>query len=78
MDFLQAVIKHSNDKQTEVSLERAKTCAGCEFKEKKFYAAFLNSKIEEINGFVCGLCSCPIATKVFAEDEKNICIKWER
>lgn len=78
MDFLQAIIAHSNDKQTELSLERAKVCAGCEFKEKRFYASFLNSKIEEVNGFVCILCDCPIATKIFAKKKKNICTKWTK
>lgn len=78
IDFIQAIGKHINNEHTDESFARASICSRCEFKEQKFYAEFLNSEIVEINGFVCGLCDCPLATKIFAQDEKNKCEKWKQ
>ena len=77
-DFINALLKHSKDEHTNESFSRASICSRCEFKKEAVYATFLNSEIKEINGFVCGLCDCPLATKIFAQDEKNICDKWAK
>lgn len=78
IDFLQAIVQHSKNKHTELSTERAEVCKGCEFKKEGLIPIFLNSKIEEINGFECEKCGCPLATKIFAKDKKNICDKWKQ
>ena len=76
-DFLQAVIKHSSDSHTDESKRRAKICENCNDKSKAVYGQFVNSQIKEINGYVCKRCKCPIATKIFAAEPKNICVKWK-
>lgn len=75
-DFLQALIKHTKNEHTDESFARASKCLQCEFKNEAVHAIFLNSEIKEINGFVCSLCKCPLATKIFARNKKNICDKW--
>lgn len=77
-DFFQAIAKHVKGNFSEKELSRAKTCQSCDLKEKRKYADFLDSKIVEINGFVCTKCDCPLATKLFAKEKENICSKWEK
>ena len=76
VDFIKALLKHSTDSHTDESKRRAKICEGCDEKRKSIYSKFVNSEIKEINGFVCNRCECPIATKIFATENKNICNKW--
>lgn len=76
IDFINALTKSIKGKHTDESLRRATICAECPEKTKKFYADFVNAEIIDVQGFVCNRCDCPIATKVFAEETKNICEKW--
>lgn len=76
-DFFQAVTQHIKGAIDKEEIRRAEICNTCELKERRIYADFLHSKIVEINGFVCTKCDCPLATKIFAKDKKNICSKWE-
>jgi hypothetical protein len=76
MDFISALSKSIKEQHTEESLRRANICAACPEKEKRFYAEFVNAEIKDIEGFVCTRCSCPLGTKVFASEPKNICDKW--
>jgi hypothetical protein len=80
MDFIKALEKSTNSKHTKESRRRAEICAKCPLKEKRFYADFFKAEIIEVEGFVClgGQClhPCPIATKVFATESKNMCKKW--
>lgn len=76
MDFIKALTKSIKGNHTEESLRRANICATCPEKKKMFYAAFVNAEIKDIKGFVCTRCSCPLATKVFATEQENICNKW--
>lgn len=78
LDFIQAVTKHAKGEIGEEEQRRAVICGGCPEKERRAYADFLDSKIVEVNGFVCKKCSCPLATKIFAKDEKNKCPKWRQ
>lgn len=75
-DFFQAVTQHIKGAIDEEEIRRAEICNTCELKERRDYVDFLHSKIVEINGFVCTKCECPLATKIFAKDKKNICSKW--
>lgn len=77
MDFLKAIAKNIKNAHTPISRERAETCNNCKDKSKKIYANFVNSEIKIINGYVCNICKCPIATKIFATEPKNICNKWK-
>lgn len=80
LDFINALTKSIKSEHTEESLRRAHICAACPEKTKKFYADFVNAEIKEVQGFVCTRCNpnCPIATKVFASEPKNICPKWSK
>lgn len=78
LDFLQAVKQHIRGEAGPEEERRADICAKCPLKEVKLYAHIFDSKMEEINGYVCVECGCPIATKIFAKDEKNICHKWRQ
>jgi len=76
IDFINALTKSLKSKHTPESKRRAEICATCPLKEQRFYADFVKAEIIEVQGFVCTLCSCPIATKVFATEPENICAKW--
>ena len=76
IDFIKALTKSLKSKHTEESRRRSEICATCPFKEKRFYADFVKAEIIEVEGHVCTLCACPIATKVFATEKENICHKW--
>lgn len=77
IDVVNAILKHAKGEINAEAKRRAAICAGCELKKKAFYADFLNSTIVEINGYVCSLCDCPLATKILAEQKENICNKWK-
>ena len=76
IDFIKALTKSLKSKHTKESLLRSEICATCPLKEKRFYADFVKAEIIDVEGYVCTLCACPIATKVFATENKNICHKW--
>jgi predicted nucleic acid-binding Zn-ribbon protein len=76
LDFLQALKCHIKNELDEDVKRRAEICAKCPSKTEAKYSEILNSKMVEINGFVCGECHCPLATKIFAKEVKNICPKW--
>ena len=76
IDFINALTKSLKSKHTEESRRRSEICAKCPLKEKRFYADFVKAEIKEVEGYVCTLCACPIATKVFATEKGNICHKW--
>ena len=77
-DFLQALVKNAEGVLSEEAKRRADICADCPLKEKKLYARILNATMEEIDGYVCNECGCPIATKIFAKEKENICPKWRQ
>lgn len=77
-DLLQAFAQHLKGEVTEEAERRVKICAKCPSRELKSYARILNSKMENVNGYVCGECACPLATKIFAKEPENICLKWRQ
>lgn len=76
IDFVNSLTKSLKSEHTPESRRRAAICAECPLKEKRFYADFVKAEIKEVNGYVCTLCACPIATKVFAQEPENICTEW--
>jgi len=75
-DFLQALAHHIRGEVTQEEERRANICAECPLKELKTYSRIFDSKMEDINGYVCTECGCPLATKIFAKEPENICPKW--
>jgi hypothetical protein len=78
IDFLQALKQHFTEEIGGEEERRAAICAACPDKEVRAYAQILDSKMVELNGYVCKVCSCPLATKIFAKEDKNICPKWKK
>lgn len=78
LDFLQALKQHFTEDIGEEEKRRAEICGSCPSKEVRAYAQILDSKMVELNGYVCTECSCPLATKIFAKEDKNICPKWKK
>ena len=77
-DLIQAVAQHLKGEVTEEEQRRADICADCPAKDWRSYARIFNSKMENVNGYVCDECGCPLATKIFAKDKDNICPKWKQ
>jgi len=75
-DLLQAFAQHLKGEVTEEAERRVKICQACPLKELKIYSRIFDSKMEDINGYVCTECGCPLATKIFAKEPENICPKW--
>jgi len=78
IDFINALTKSLKGNHTEESLRRSEICAACPLKEKRFYADFVKAEIKDVEGYVCTVCNCPIATKVFATEKENICPNWSK
>jgi hypothetical protein len=78
IDFINALTKSIKGKHTQESRRRSEICAKCPLKEERFYAAFVNAEVKEVQGFVCTECGCPIATKIFAQEPENICEEWSK
>ena len=53
-----------------VAVGRATHCVDCkEAKHSKTIKAFVKDDLKEIEGFVCGLCNCPLSAKLRSENE---------
>ena len=78
IDFIKALTKSIKGNPTDESKRRSEICAKCPLKEKRFYADFVNAEIKEVQGYVCTVCDCPIATNIFATEPKNICKEWSK
>ena len=76
-DFIQAIGMHIFGNIEQEQIKRAEICGGCPDKEFGGFPLIVKSKIIDVEGFKCGLCNCPLATKIFAKDQKNICDKWK-
>ena len=72
-DLVQAFYKAATGKITPQSEERLDTCLKCEHKKEAF-TKFIDFKIEKAIGLACGLCSCPLASKIFSVKK---CEKWK-
>lgn len=76
IDFINSLTKSIKGQHTPESLRRAKICAECPLKEKRFYADFLNAEIIEVQGYACTVCGCPIASVIHTNNPDIICDKW--
>lgn len=78
IDFIQAVLKATTKEITPLAKERLSTCLECEEKKESIFSTFVDFKIVESKGFCCGICNCPLATKIYATEHENICNKWKK
>lgn len=67
------------DEATEsLALARASICSSCpKIVRDEFILVFVNDAIEEIAGFKCGECGCPLSPKVRSQYSECPLGKWE-
>ena len=53
---------------------RARICSVCPNKKYLKYIDFIDDELEEVKGFVCTDCGCPLIAKIRSTDK---CYKWE-
>ena len=57
--------------------DRAMECIGCEnAKFSKTIEVFIKDDFEEIEGYLCKLCKCPLSAKIRSVSEKCEIGKW--
>ena len=59
---------------TDEDKRRASICGDCPKKTYSKYRDFINDELEEVIGFVCDDCGCPLIAKIRSTD---ICKKWK-
>ena len=59
---------------TDEHKRRASICKGCEHAKYKKYLDFKDTGLEEVKGYICNECSCPLVSKIRSTDK---CYKWE-
>lgn len=59
------------------AIDRAKVCGTCDhIQESTFEMILKDNTLKEVEGQVCGVCSCPIITKVRARHSECPLNKW--
>ena len=59
---------------TDEDKRRASICDECPSKRYSKYFDFIDDELEEVNGFNCLECGCPLSPKIRSTD---ICNKWK-
>ena len=59
---------------TEDHKRRALICSDCPNKKYHKFIDFVDDELEEVKGFVCTECGCPLISKIRSTD---ICDKWK-
>jgi len=49
--------------------KRAEICSTCDAKEYSKFMVFQDDDLKEIEGFVCGVCKCPLSSKIRSTDK---------
>lgn len=62
---------------TELEKQRAKICQACPEAVKGSYEKLMpDYSLKEVQGYKCGVCDCPLSTKLRAKDETCPLGKW--
>lgn len=56
--------------------DRAVHCATCKHLSKSLLLSFLRDNLKQIEGYECGICSCPISAKIRSVAESCPINKW--
>lgn len=59
-----------------VAKERAEFCAQCPSSKEGLLLAFINDKIQNVQGHYCAECDCPLSAKIRSQNEKCPLGKW--
>lgn len=62
------------DQTTSEDKRRASICSDCPSKKYSKYIDFINDELDEVKGFICKDCGCPLIAKIRSTD---ICYKWK-
>ncbi len=73
--ILKAWVKVYKGFTTEQHKSRAEICKKCPSAKYKTYLDFVNDELEDVKGFVCTDCGCPLVAKIRSEEK---CDKWEK
>ncbi len=72
--ILKAWIQVAKGFTTKEHKRRASICNLCPSAKYKTYLDFINDELEDVNGFVCTDCGCPLVAKIRSEDK---CENWK-
>ena len=56
----------------EIVNKRAKICSNCDHAKQGKLLTFIKDELKEIQGFYCGLCTCPLSAKIRSESKCDI------
>tara|TARA_R110002012_G_C11185411_1_gene557654 strand:- start:99 stop:344 length:246 start_codon:yes stop_codon:yes gene_type:complete len=59
----------------EIVNKRATICSECKHAKQGKLLTFIKDRLQEIQGYYCGLCKCPLSAKVRSETKCDI-DKW--
>ena len=74
LEILKAWRKVLKGVTTEEDKRRALICSSCPSRKHGKILEFINDELQEVNGFYCGECKCPLVAKIRSNDK---CNKWE-
>lgn len=55
---------------------RAKICKSCERRKRLKYEIIKDNRIQELTGWCCGICSCPLSTLLRQNEKGCQAGKW--
>ncbi len=74
IQIMRAWSKVLREVTTDEDKRRARICSVCPNKKYHKFIDFVDDELEEVKGFVCIDCHCPLLAKIRSTD---ICYKWE-
>ena len=55
--------------KTKEAKKKAEICLDCDHLENGKFEIIKDNKIKEISGAICGVCKCPLSTKLRSDDK---------
>ena len=69
--------KYFSGAVTEEEKRRAEICRGCDKAVLGTFEKFMpDASLKEVQGLKCGVCNCPLSTKIRSKNEKCPLNKW--
>ena len=73
--ILKAWAKVLEGETTDEHKRRAEICKQCPKAKYKKYLDFTDNGLENVKGYICGVCKCPLVALIRSEDKCNL-NKW--
>jgi TPP-dependent indolepyruvate ferredoxin oxidoreductase alpha subunit len=74
IQIMRAWSKVLREVTTDEDKRRARICSCCSHKKYHKFIDFVDDELEEVKGFVCTDCHCPLLAKIRSTDT---CYKWK-